>query len=495
MFKFWQIIITLIVIGAGPASSAPDLEVSVRTIDCSGNQGFATFSARDLHKVQTGDCTDPQTGQKLQQVLLKSQSGLVQYEVLWITQEEAGNLWRQLKGRPNAFPEPPPPPQMIIQHEEVIRNQQPAIPVVSQYVDLPGPVITIVDPPIANTRSITNIITPTSRRTVVGKVVTSARLVSLTINGQSQSVDEHGMFKSDVTVTGSRAPVTIVAVDNQGKRSSVEFRLLPAPPPEPTAASAADVEHDVFGKYHALIIANNEYNTLDDLSTPQNDADVIEQILTDRYGFKVTRLYNGTRYQILSALNKLRRELTEQDNLLLYYAGHGDYDKINNRGHWLPVDAESNSTANWISTIGITDIINQMSAKHVLVIADSCYSGALTRATNTQLDPGMTEEARSKWLRIIAKTRSRFVLTSGGVKPVLDDSGNGHSMFANAFIEVLDKNRGVLEGSTLFREIKSRVVQRAEELNVEQSPQYAQLKQTGHEFGEFLLRGQGLSGH
>lgn len=298
------------------------------------------------------------------------------------------------------------------------------------------------------------------------------------------------MFKTDVPVTRSKAPVSIVAVDNQGKRNSVQFRLLPALPPELTSESPGSVDHDVFGKYYALIIANNDYNTLDDLSTPQNDASVIARILTERYGFSVTSLYNATRYEILSALNNMRRELTEKDNLLLYYAGHGDYDKKNNRGHWLPVDAESDSTANWISTIGITDIINHMSAKHVLIVADSCYSGALTRASNTQLDPGMTEEARQKWLRVIAKTRSRYVLTSGGVKPVLDDGGNGHSMFANAFIEVLNENRGVLEGSKLFREIKSRVMRRAEEMNVEQAPQYAQLKQTGHEFGEFLLMGE-----
>ncbi|MBA1333508.1 peptidase C14, partial [Candidatus Endoriftia persephone str. Guaymas] len=64
------------------------------------------------------------------------------------------------------------------------------------------------------------------------------------------------------------------------------------------------------------------------------------------------------------------------------------------------------------------------------------------------------------------------------------------SMFANALIDVLSESKRILEGSKLFREVKSRVSARAEELNVDQSPQYAQLKRTGHEFGEFLLVGQ-----
>ncbi len=141
--------------------------------------------------------------------------------------------------------------------------------------------------------------------------------------------------------------MTIVAVDNQGKRDTVEFRLLPEPLQEqPETGAGVDNDPSVFGNYHALIIANARYEKLDDLSTPKNDADAIADILKQRYGFTVTRLYDATRYEILSALNKTRRELTEKDNLLLYYAGHGEYDKTYNRGHWLPVDAETDSTAN-----------------------------------------------------------------------------------------------------------------------------------------------------
>ena len=55
----------------------------------------------------------------------------------------------------------------------------------------------------------------------------------------------------------------------------------------------------------------------------------------------------------------------------MFYAGHGELDNANLRGHWLPVDAEPENTANWISNVAITDVLNAMAAKHVLVIADS----------------------------------------------------------------------------------------------------------------------------
>jgi hypothetical protein len=79
------------------------------------------------------------------------------------------------------------------------------------------------------------------------------------------------------------------------------------------------------------------------------------------------------------------------------------------------------------------------------------------------------------------------VLTSGGLKPIADDGGNGHSIFANAMIQFLAQGSGVIESSAMFRDVKQQVEDRAAELQVEQTPNYAQLKRTGHEYGEFVL--------
>ncbi|MES9899269.1 MAG: caspase family protein [Sedimenticola sp.] len=488
------------------AFAVEPIEVTVETTECGGETGFTSFFSSDLYKIQSADCSDPnEPGKKLQQVLLKSTSGVSSFSVLWVTQAEARSIMQQIRESRGAKLKHLTKPKVIIKKETVIkheparpvegRGQSAAIspPVAALRGELVGPTINLIDPPVANTRSITNVITPagTEGRLIVGRVDAPAGLLSLTINGQPFEADAQGLFKANVPVSKSKTPVSIVAVDKQGKRSEVEFRLLPEAAQERAGTAGGQAADDrIFGTYHALVIANNQYQKLDDLSTPSNDADAVSQILKQKYGFTVTRLQNATRYEILSTMNKLRKSLTEKDNLLIFYAGHGEYDKTNNRGHWLPVDAERDSTANWVSTIAITDILNAMSAKHILVIADSCYSGALTRSANTELDPGMSDEVRMKWLRAIAKTRSRYVLTSGGVKPVLDDGGNGHSIFASALIEALNQNQGILEGSKLYREVKARVEVSTEELNVDQTPQYAKLKRTGHEYGEFLLVGE-----
>jgi len=42
----------------------------------------------------------------------------------------------------------------------------------------------------------------------------------------------------------------------------------------------------------------------------------------------------------------------------------------------VPVDGNLDSNVNWISTIAVTDMLSAIPTRHVLVVADSCYSGA-----------------------------------------------------------------------------------------------------------------------
>jgi len=236
-----------------------------------------------------------------------------------------------------------------------------------------------------------------------------------------------------------------------------------------------------------MIIGNNNYQKVPKLDTPETDAKVIDEVLRSKYGFRTKLLLNATRYQILSELNKLRAKLTENDNLLIYYAGHGELDKVNMRGHWLPVDADGDNSANWISTIAITDILNAMSVKHVMVVSDSCYSGAMTRSSLARLEVGVSAKQRLDWLKAMLKTRSRTVLTSGGLKPVMDGGGGQHSVFAKAFINTLQKNQSLLEGQDLYRNVSAGIVSIASEYGIEQVPEYAPIRHAGHESGEFFF--------
>jgi len=359
------------------------------------------------------------------------------------------------------------------------------------------PVIEIIDPPFVLTRGVPTVTlrSVVKQREIVGKIDSSVGLMSLFINDMKKPTNEKGLFKTDVALVGEETPIQIVAIDKNGSKSSLDF-VLSMKKAMNRSAKALDTfvvkpeknwETLNFGQYHALIIANNDYQKVPKLDTPETDGRAIEKVLRTKYGFKTKLLLNGTRYQILSALNQLRAELSEDDNLLIYYAGHGELDKVNMRGHWLPVDADGDNTANWISTVALTDILNSMSTKHVLVVSDSCYSGAMTRSSIARLDAGLSNRKRNDWLKAMIKNRSRTVLTSGGLKPVMDGGGGQHSVFANAFIKALNSNSQLLEGQALYREVSSNIVAVAADYGIEQVPEYAPIRHAGHESGEFFF--------
>ncbi len=368
-----------------------------------------------------------------------------------------------------------------------------------------GPTIEIIDPPVALTRGIPSVRlrSVAKERKITGRVVAPAGLLSFTVNDKTESPDTLGIFSTTIKVEEEQTPVKMVAVDKKGQHTSLEFLLIPklryASSGEEQLNTSSDTSKTTrriagqvdFGNYHALVIGNNQYSHFPSLLSASVDARETAELLRTKYGFQTTTLIDATRYDMLSALNNLRETLTENDNLLIYYAGHGELDRVNLRGYWLPVDAEPNSTANWISNIAITDILNAMSAKHILVVADSCYSGSLTRSSMARLESGMSDEVKTKWLKVMAKTRSRTVLTSGGLKPVLDQGGGQHSVFAKSFLRTLAENESILEAYKLFRNLAKEVQQTASKFGIDQIPEYAPIKHGGHEAGEFFFIPQG----
>ena len=52
------------------------------------------------------------------------------------------------------------------------------------------------------------------------------------------------------------------------------------------------------------------------------DAETVAKLLKELYGFKVTLLVNASRADIIDAFDEFRDLLAEEDNLLIYYAGH-----------------------------------------------------------------------------------------------------------------------------------------------------------------------------
>lgn len=240
------------------------------------------------------------------------------------------------------------------------------------------------------------------------------------------------------------------------------------------------------GKYYALVIGNNDYTNLPKLETAVKDAQDVSNVLRTLYGFEVKSLTNATRAAIMSSLSEYRRTLTDADNLLIYYAGHGQLDRGADRAYWLPVDAEKDNNANWISADDVTGDLRAMPSRHILVISDSCYSGGF-RSAGAEITPA---DMNQFLLQTKAK-KSRTLMSSGALEPVADGGGAVNSVFAEALIQGLsgEDDQAFSAGRMFSSFVQVRVAGRAN-----QTPLYSPIRNSGDEGGDFVfVRAPGAS--
>ncbi|HWW21102.1 MAG TPA: caspase family protein [Steroidobacteraceae bacterium] len=287
----------------------------------------------------------------------------------------------------------------------------------------------------------------------------------------------------------SKSPVDTgtTSTASAGTTSTVSYRL-----PQSAAASGNpfDMVQLVKGlgpaNYYALVIGNSKYEKMQALKTAANDARDVAKLLEGRYGFQVKLLIDATRADIGRALYEYARSLSDSDRLLIYYAGHGGSRVFPpERAYWTGVDSDPDNASSWIGAQDVSDDIAQIHARHILLVADSCFSSVITHQTSTIVAPSNDERSvRIKWAR-----SARMVLTSGRNEPVVDsaDPQQTHSLFAEQFLTVLRQNTILLSGQGLAHELSGRVEDAAARTGLKQTPTYSNLQDQQHMFGDFFF--------
>jgi hypothetical protein len=244
----------------------------------------------------------------------------------------------------------------------------------------------------------------------------------------------------------------------------------------------------VLPTYRALVIGINQYQPnggegWHPLNSARADAEAVARVLAADYGFTVRTLLDdeASRAAILSALDELATS-GEDGADLIYFAGHGYFDDKLQEGYWIPADARRrvsgrDAKEDWLWNSTITRLIGASRARHVLVMSDACYSGALFRGD----EPLRPHGGQSWYERAITKP-SRYLITSGGVEPVLD-SGAGHSVFAQQVINYLSHgDRAVFSANDLGSALREKVAALTGQM-VQMGP----LPVSGHSGGEFVF--------
>ena len=349
---------------------------------------------------------------------------------------------------------------VYIKSLEIIANKN--------YVVNVPPVITITKPELSRGFKIVN----SSTMIVEGIASDDDGIRSVYVNSVKAQSNYGGIFKAEIPVSPGMNQIQVIATDNKGMSGYKTFSI----DIKNNSVSGGELLGQT-GKYYALIIGVSDYDDPaipDLLGEPTKDAHELYNILTQQYTFNpqdVKLLLNPTYRQIIRSFDDFAKKITENDNFLIFYAGHGNWDEQTEIGYWLPKDAELGYTDAWLYNSVLVDNIRKVNSKHTLLIADACFSGGIFKARS--LLPNAPKAIKQKY-----ELKSRNAITSGALKTVPN-----RSVFFKYLSDRLKNNtEKYLSASQLYRKIEIPVGN-----NSPNVPQYGDIRNAGDEGGDFIF--------
>ncbi len=207
-------------------------------------------------------------------------------------------------------------------------------------------------------------------------------------------------------------------------------------------------------KNYALFFADNVYddnNTWHNLSNPISDATALGQLLEEDFGFQVEIVKNANKKDIENKLREYRnRSYGPNDQLMIFFAGHGIYYPDANMGYLVAKDSKEPSHAdpNFNTYLSYSDLGNlylkNMKCRRIFLVLDACYAGSFFEEKGYHRGADMfgndkSVQQRLNMLKKNASGKSYYKgISSGGKETVEDGKKDQHSPFAGGLIAMLN---------------------------------------------------------
>lgn len=304
-----------------------------------------------------------------------------------------------------------------------------------------------------------------------GKITDDTKILHVKANREHIRLNLDGTFNIKVPYDENMKSIRILAMDEFLLKSEL---IVGISKNEEEPHSGNTLENE--GKYYAFIIAVNDYKDppIADLNAPAQDAKKLSNVLKEKYLFNESNMFyleNPSRRDIITRFDEISSTLNEEDNLLIFYAGHGYWDSNKDLGYWFPSDAEKTNSANWLRNSTIKDYIATINCRNILLIADACFSGSIFRTRSITID------ADKKTIREY-NLPARKAMTSGSLTEVPDKS-----IFLQYLIQRLQENTNkYLASKDLFDSFKEAV-----ENNSWAKPLYGTIMNAGDQGGDFIF--------
>ncbi len=198
-------------------------------------------------------------------------------------------------------------------------------------------------------------------------------------------------------------------------------------------------------KDYALLFATDQYDHWTDLVNPVDDAHSLAKVLKERYGFSVEIVENPNLDDVFIKLAEYgQRKFKPQDQLLIFFAGHGYFDESFGEGFVVAKNSLENDKAKttYISHNRLRGVIGNIPSEHIFLAMDVCFGGTFDPVIASSRGMDATETNDNEFLVRKLSQRTRKYLTSGGKEYVSDGIPGKHSPFTLKLLQALTDGGG-----------------------------------------------------
>jgi len=215
-------------------------------------------------------------------------------------------------------------------------------------------------------------------------------------------------------------------------------------------------------KDYALIFGTDEYDEWTNLTNPVFDSETIARELEESYGFEVDLVLNPTKAIMEQKLYDLyNKSYQENDQLFIFFAGHGQFDERTSRGFIVAKDSKLVDPvgSSYLSYSNLRDLVDNVNSKHIMLMLDACFGGTfdqdIARAGSRGQD-NADVASRNDFIKRKLRFTTRMYVTSGGKEYVKDGRPGHHSPFAKQFLAAL-RDYGGSDGIMTKSELKGKM--------------------------------------
>ena len=272
-------------------------------------------------------------------------------------------------------------------------------------------------------------------------------------------------FKNDINANANNI---IAKLDESNASSPIHYANAQSTAPAEKQVIKSDVDQNIpqtnnkSENTYALIIANEDYQFVDDVNFAAHDGEIFKEYCIKTLGIpeRQIRYCANASYGVISGgVDWLKYALNnfEGCKAIVYYCGHGIPDEKTGDAYIIPVDGKGTNTTTCYSLNTLYTTLANTKASNITYFMDACFTGANKEGSMLVAARGVAREAKKE----VLEGKSVVFSASSGDETAMTYPEKGHGLFTYFLLKKLQETQGNVSYSELADYINKNVKKEA----------------------------------